>query len=421
MGRAVRESRLESRNARGKIGASNDPHWRSIGAGEFIGYRKPIEGAGTWVIRFRIDGSAYKKKTIGEADDIQDADNAKIFDFYQAQKRARDIFEEIRKTKTAGSIKPSIVTVSFAIQHYLEWYKVHRKALKETENTIDAHIRPRFGERIASELTKSEIELWHRKLATTPPRRRKAKNAKHQTHGEKPITDEAQRARKSTANRILTVFKAILNKAFQNGLISDDKEWRKVKPFENADQAITRFLTNAESVRLINASDADFRLLVTAALFSGARYGDLTRLKVAQFNSETSQVYISAEGKSSKGRYVPLSVEGFNFFLAATTNKRGTDFIFTRADGKPWGKNHQVRPLACACERAKIEPAISFHELRHTYASLLAQAGADLLTISKLLGHADTRITSRHYAHLCDKTLADTVNRLLPSFGHTTS
>jgi hypothetical protein len=48
---------------------------------------------------------------------------------------------------------------------------------------------------------------------------------------------------------------------------------------------------------------------------------------------------------------------------------------------------------------------------------LLAQGGADLLTISKLLGHADTRITARHYAHLCDKTLANTVDKLLPNFG----
>jgi len=58
---------------------------------------------------------------------------------------------------------------------------------------------------------------------------------------------------------------------------------------------------------------------------------------------------------------------------------------------------------------------VSFHELRHTYASHLAQAGVDLLTISKLLGHADTRMTSTHYAHLADKTLAAAVTRL-PSF-----
>ncbi|HEX8010487.1 MAG TPA: tyrosine-type recombinase/integrase [Casimicrobiaceae bacterium] len=54
---------------------------------------------------------------------------------------------------------------------------------------------------------------------------------------------------------------------------------------------------------------------------------------------------------------------------------------------------------------------------RHNYASTLAQAGADLLTISKPLGHADTRITARHYAHLCDRTLAKAVNALLSDFG----
>jgi site-specific recombinase XerD len=100
----------------------------------------------------------------------------------------------------------------------------------------------------------------------------------------------------------------------------------------------------------------------------------------------------------------------------AAIGKKGTELIFLRADGAAWGKNYHVRPLLAACRVAKIEPAVGFHELRHTYASLLAQAGADLLTISKLLGHADTRITSRHYAHLCDKTLANAVNRYLPIF-----
>jgi integrase len=62
-----------------------------------------------------------------------------------------------------------------------------------------------------------------------------------------------------------------------------------------------------------------------------------------------------------------------------------------------------------------VRPAISFHELRHTFASHLAQAGVDLLAISKLLGHADTRITARHYAHLADKTLTAAVTRM-PNF-----
>ena len=44
------------------------------------------------------------------------------------------------------------------------------------------------------------------------------------------------------------------------------------------------------------------------------------------------------------------------------------------------------------------------------------QKGDDLLTISKLFDHADTRVTSRHYVHLCDRTLAHAVNNLLPNF-----
>ena len=91
--------------------------------------------------------------------------------------------------------------------------------------------------------------------------------------------------------------------------------------------------------------------------------------------------------------------------------------MFSRADGEVWAKNYQQRPMLEACKHAKIDPPLRFHELRHSYASALAQAGVDLLTISKLLGHADTRITARHYAHLCDTTLARAVNAFLPDFG----
>ena len=53
-----------------------------------------------------------------------------------------------------------------------------------------------------------------------------------------------------------------------------------------------------------------------------------------------------------------------------------------------------------ACERADIEPAITFHILRHTYASRLAMRGVPLNVIAKQLGHSDTRMTEKHYAHL---------------------
>lgn len=208
-----------------------------------------------------------------------------------------------------------------------------------------------------------------------------------------------------------------MNKAFQDDLVQDDTVWRKVKPFPNVDEPITRFLTKAEATRLINSCRPDFRELVIAALFTGARYSELTRLRASDVNTDTALIYITAESKSGKGRYVPLNDDALDFFKELVAGKCGDVLIITKQDGTKWGKNHHVRLLQTACKSAKIEPAISFHELRHTFASMLAQLGVDLLTISKLIGHSDTRITSRHYAHLCDKTLTDAVKKL-PSFGH---
>jgi len=131
-------------------------------------------------------------------------------------------------------------------------------------------------------------------------------------------------------------------------------------------------------------------------------------------NLSTAHLYI-AESKSGRSRHVPLNPEGLKHFKDLVTGKAGDELVLTREDGKPWGHNHHVRALQATCKVAKVKPAVSFHELRHTYASHLANAGVDLLTISKLLGHADTRITSKHYAHLADKTLAQAVTKL-PSF-----
>jgi integrase len=70
-----------------------------------------------------------------------------------------------------------------------------------------------------------------------------------------------------------------------------------------------------------------------------------------------------------------------------------------------------------ACVRAKISPAISFHDLRNTYGALLAMQGVPIKVIAELLGHSDTRITEKHYAHLQDSYVADTLRKHLPKFG----
>lgn len=408
MARKVRDSRLETRQARLKLAepANREPFWRLLHQGLHIGYRKAPRG-GVWMVRSQ-QGGKYVKKVLGHADDFQDSNGTTILSYAEAQKLAQQYAEK--------DFSP--LTLQQAADSYLAWFKDHRKGYKETYLNIHAHILPAFGDKLVADIKTLELKAWLNKLAATPARKRAGKGKKT-AYKAAPKTDAEKRARKSSANRSLTILKAILNKAFQDEKVADDTAWRRVKPFENADEPITRFLTEAECTRLINAAKHDFRQLVKAGLFTGARYTELTTLKAKDVNLDTGNIYIQPS-KSGKGRYIPLSGEGLDFFKTQCAGKTGDQPVFTKHDKTVWGRNHHVRELAAACTKAKIEPAIGFHELRHTYASLLAQAGADLLTISKLLGHADTRITSRHYAHLCDKTLANTVNTLLPKFGHET-
>ena len=412
MARAARDNRLNNRTNRLKLEVGKR-YYLAISEGLSLMYRRTEKNFGTWSARIKSNDGKDKMVRIGPADDYQDADGENFLSFPQAQEKAREYASEINRPSLSTH---QLTTVAIAAKHYMEWYRENRKAVVDTERSINAHILPFFGNTLVMDLTSLEIKRWHEKLASSPPRRRTRAGGK-QNYGEKAESSEARRSRKSTANRILTVLKAILNKAFEDGLVPDDKEWRKVKPFKQVDEPIVRFLTVAESKRLINSCKEDFRILVQAALFTGCRYGELTRILTTHVNLDTGMVYINPETKSGKGRHVPLNAEGLHFFQQQIAGKMGLEYVFTREDGNPWLKNHQSRLMKVACEQAKIDPPIGFHELRHTYASLLAQAGADLLTISKLLGHADTRITSRHYAHLCDKTLANAVKTLLPEYG----
>lgn len=406
------KTKLDSISSRRKL-EPGKRYWQTMGNGLALGYRRALAGPGSWSLRLLDPGSGrYVLLGLGEADDSLDADDDKVLDYRQAVARATREAESYGKVGRAHGK----LTVADVAKTYLEWFKEHRKSYRATEITVNAKILPTLADKRVAELTARDIRAWHDGLATSAPRRRTGLGRKPVPQ-EKPTTDDAKRARKATANRNLSVLKAMLNKAFEDGLVKDDSPWRQVKPFGNVDQPVVRFLTSAEAARLVNACDPSFRPLVKAALFTGARYGELAAITAADVDLGNARVFIKP-GKSGKGRHVPLTAAGVDFFRGAIGDKRGNALLFVRKNGEAWGKNLHVRPLQEACAAAGIEPAVTFHELRHTYASLLAQSGCDLLTISKLLGHADTRITARHYAHLCDKTLAAAVEKHLPDFGH---
>ena len=74
-------------------------------------------------------------------------------------------------------------------------------------------------------------------------------------------------------------------------------------------------------------------------------------------------------------------------------------------------------PLEKASKAARIDPAVNFHVLRHTYASRLAMRGVPLAVITKQLGHADTRMVEKHYGHLAPSYVGETVRAAFGTLG----
>ena len=152
------------------------------------------------------------------------------------------------------------------------------------------------------------------------------------------------------------------------------------------------------------------------ALETGARYGELARLTVADFNADTGTIAIRMS-KTGKPRHVVLTDQGAEFFKQICAGRAGFELMFTKRDGGGWLPSHQIRRIANTCERANIKPAINFHVLRHTWPSLAVMSGVPLLVVAKNLGHADTRMVEKHYGHLAPSYIADAIRAGAPRFG----
>lgn len=422
MARTVRNAKIDTPSGRARLPVRREPHWTVISQGAALGYRKGTKG-GTWIARLRDDAGKQHYEALGAADDARDANGDDVLSFAQAQVKARAWFERKRRTigddaeEEGSEADAGPFTVARCLERYLTWYRRHNKpgGFAWTKSAVAAHILPALGEVPCEKLTPARIRRWHEAMATSPALLRTGRGRERNT---RPTADDpdAIRARKATANRVLTILKAALNKAFANGLIVSDDAWRRVKPFKNVDSARVRYLSDDECRRLVNGCDPSFRALVQAALFTGGRYAELAALRVGDFNPDAGTLHVRTS-KSGHGRHVVLTDEGRAFFARQALGKASDARLFPRPDGTAWGKSQQQRPLATACQRAAIEPAVGFHQLRHTHASRLARHGAPLLVIAQQLGHTSARMVERHYAHLSPNFVADAVRQAFGPLG----
>ncbi len=403
MAKTRKDARIQSPSSRVSLARRTEPYWLSISKGLAVGYRKGQTG-GTWIARHFATETGRRFESLGLADDYINADGLSVLSFDQAQEKAREWLKRLAQSDAGVASGPYKVAQLMA-DYLKDRQETRRKDLSHTVYTINRHINPALGNIDVSKLTRNTVEKWRRSLVKADA-----------------SDPESMRKQQATANRIFAILKAALNYGYQHedNRIATKAAWEKIKPYRKTDAPKIRFISIEECKRLIEVCPVDFRQMVRAALYTGCRYNEVAELKVNAFHAASNTIHI-AKSKNGNMRNIALTDEGTSFFESVTAGKADDEYIFTHAfgrhEGEKWGHSQQTYWMNQACKDANIEPAISFHILRHTYSSQLAMNNTPMAVIAKQLGHSDTRMTERHYAHLGDSYVADLVRANLPSFG----
>lgn len=163
-----------------------------------------------------------------------------------------------------------------------------------------------------------------------------------------------------------------------------------------------------------NRSYHDNYDLVVMLLDTGARYGEIANIKWEAIDIENSAINLwRPKVRNESIVYMTTRVKGI--FQKRFKNRMSDEFVFTNKNGQARG--YQAKGIRAAFKRAKIDN-FKIHDLRHTCASRLVQAGLSLYEVANILGHTDIS-TTQIYAHLERKDISAKARDVLNNFQST--
>jgi integrase len=401
--------RIVNRTVRAKLPIRRDPYWHLIAEGQHLGYRKTADSQGRWIARYYSKQHGRRFQALGMADDTAPANGTHILSFQEALEAAQVWLVSVTRADAAG-VHIGPYTVKDAATAWLK---------TQTSPTSAIHVRldilPTLGHIPLSKLTKGMLHDWLQIQGKKPTVRSQGPNSKVPFDINDP---ETRRKRRDTANRVLRSLRALLNLTRSNGHVESDAAWGTLKEFPKVAKQRTEYLTVEQGVRFLEACPDDFAQLVRGSLYTGgSRYSEMCKLKVKAYDEVNQSVKVM-QGKTHIEKDVYLTNEEAAFFQAQCEGKELDDFMFLRSDGTEWKKDHQRERMKDACTAAKIEQKITFHSLRHTFASLLAIKGTLALAIKTQTGHSSVRLLER-YMHLSPSDVEKSIRANKPSFGFT--
>jgi len=330
---------------------------------------------GAWWVDFRLDRKRVRKKSPINT------------------KRGAEVFEkQLREELVLGKESPKREIPTFR-EHARDWvdtYVVVNNKPSEVASKrkiLNHHLLPFFGKMRLDDITKRTIDRF--------------KGAQLK-----------RGLKRKTINNQLTVLRRSLVLAVEWEIIA------AVPPIQwfRAPKPDFDFFTQEESERLLEAASPEHRAMLTTALKTGVRRGELLALRWEDIDFRASKLTVRralslnvlSTPKSGRSRSIPMSPQ-LKEVLRAHRHKHGP-WVFCDDDGDRFTANQVRRTVPDACKAAGLRE-LNWHALRHSFASQLAIAGVPLKVIQELLGHASIEMTMR-YAHLAESALQGAVTVL---------
>lgn len=212
------------------------------------------------------------------------------------------------------------------------------------------------------------------------------------------LTDEKRSV--STINQAISAF------AFFYGDVIP-REWRLVG-YQRAPQRLPVTLSAEEVRRLLDAAPTlRQRAIMEVSYSGGLRLGEVLRLKVTDIDSGRMVIRVE-RGKGGKDRTVMLAGSLLETLRAWWKQGKPRTWLFPGQGGqRPLNPTVVQRAFTVAKQAARIDKPVSFHSLRHSFATHLMESGVNVRTIQALLGHRSLGTTER-YTHVAGAYLRET-------------
>ena len=269
----------------------------------------------------------------------------------------------------------------FAVR-YMAHAKSHKRSWKDDDGWLRNWLVPALGRRALDAVTTRDISRLHSR-----------------------VKDERSVV---AANRVLSLVKHLFNLAIQWGEAKQNPA-KGIRLFREVARA--RFLDPGEVRRLVAALDQEPNRTIASffhtLLLTGARRSEAMQATWAEIDFDRRLWTVPASrSKSGRARHIPLSDAVVKVLLTLPGPDQGPHVFPGRHHGK--SLNNPAKNWAAACKRAGLE-GVRIHDLRHSFASILAANGRSLVEIQHLLGHQSPMMTNR-YAHLSNGALLDAAN-----------